>query len=251
MKRSMITGLAVAGVVGSAGAAFAGVAANDSGTPSAQAQGPAPTSAQAAPAPEAGTGLHDRTIQYQVGAAGTVAVTVSGPTLAVTNVTAGTGWSVVGAGGPAAHLEVQFTDTLQLVTFSADLVGDEVVVAVTNAPAAGAPTTSVAPDPMAVTVITAPRPAGSTPAPQPATPPATGSVAPPTSAHGNDDHGDDDHDDDSSHTAPGTVPSTPAPSATTAPSGGGSEVGDDDGDDHDDDHDSDDHDDDHEDHEDD
>lgn len=237
MKRSMISGLALAGVVGSAGAAFAGVATHDTGTPSAQAQGPAATGAEGS-AQAAGVGQHDRTIVYQVGAAGTVAVTVSGPTISATNVTAGSGWSLVGTSGPAAHLEVQFTDTLQLVTFSADLVGDEVVVGVSNAPAAGAPSTTAASAPITVTVISLPRPAASTPAPQPATP-TVPSVSPPTSAH--DDDSDHDSDDDSSHASHDTAPAAPAPAATTAPSGGGSEVGDDD-DDHGDDHgDSEDH----------
>jgi len=234
----MISGLALVGVVGSAGAAFAGVAAHDTGTLAAQAEAPTDASGTAA---QGGAGRHDRTIVYQVGTAGTVAVTVSGSTLTATNVTAGPGWSVVGAGGAAAHLEVQFTDTLQLVTFSADLAGDEVIVGVGNTPAVGATSTTATSAPITVTVVSTPRPASTPPAPQPATPTAP-SVTPPTSAHDFDDDSDDRSDDDSDDRSDDSSHSSvPAPSATTAPSGGGSEVGDDDGDDHSDDHDGDDH----------
>ena len=141
LSRSWITGLALAGVAGSAGAAFAGMSegagpfASASELPSTTATVEATTTSAVATA---------RTISYQVGAAGTVTVTVADGALAVTGSSAGAGWTVVGAGAPGAHVEVQFTDTMQLVTFTADLVGDDVVVALASVPAPGATTVPMA-----------------------------------------------------------------------------------------------------------
>ncbi|MGB8859577.1 MAG: hypothetical protein WCC60_09985 [Ilumatobacteraceae bacterium] len=216
----MITGLALAGVAGSAGAAFAGVAASGNDIPAPQTQ-PAPTN-------PANAEVHNRTISYQVGAAGTVAVTVAGGSLSAI-ATPGAGWTVVATSAPATHVEVQFTDTLQLVTFAADLVGDDVVVSVSNAAAPGAPATTAVAAPINVTVITNP-PRNSPPgtaAPLPATP---APAAPPTAT-------EPEPTEPTHTTQPAPVTTQPAPSATTAPSSGGGDD-DDDGEDHggDDDH---------------
>ena len=173
-----------------------------------------------------------------------------GRQLTVTEAAGGTGWTVLSATGPATHVEVQFSDTLQLVTFSADLVGDDVVVSPTNVAVEGAPTT-VAAAPINVTVITtshsgsapgstasqpttpAPTASPTTPAPAPAaaTPAASTTAAPATAQ-------------------PASTSTQPAPAATTAPSGGGDDD-DDDGDYEDDDHEDEDHGDDGEEHDDD
>lgn len=218
MNRAWITGLALAGAAGSAGAAFAGVAAGtDFAAPETQPVG----------TPAGIITPHDRTVDYQVGAAGTVSVSVAGGSLTVVAAAGGTGWTLIGATAPGAHVEVQFTDSLQLVTFAADLVGDDVVVAVTNLAAPGAPATTVAATPMSVTVITAaPKhnnpgttaPKAATPVhtnPAPTTPAPT--AAPTTPAP--------------TYPARTTQPAAtqPAPAATTAPSGTGD-------DDHEDDH---------------
>ena len=183
-------------------------------------------------------------------AAGTASISVAGGSLTVIEAAGGTGWTVLSATGPATHVEVQFSDTLQLVTFSADLVGDDVVVSLTNVAVEGAPTT-VAAAPINVTVITtshsgsapgstasqpttpAPTASPTTPAPAPAaaTPAASTTAAPATAQ-------------------PASTSTQPAPAATTAPSGGGDDD-DDDGDYEDDDHEDEDHGDDGEEHDDD
>ena len=224
MNRAWITGLAVAGIAGSAGAAFAGVSNGTLADAKAPETQPAPSTPQQ-------ESRHDRTISYQVGAAGTVTLTVSNGSLAVASSAAGAGWTVVGATTPGAdstHVEVQFTDSVQLVTFIADLVGDDVVVSLTNVPAPGAATTTAPAVAIDVTVIRN--------APHATVPGSTvpGTYAPGTSAPGT--------------SAPGTsapvlapAPATPAPttvqpapttvppasSATTMPSGEGDDDDDD------------------------
>lgn len=207
-NRARIIGLAVAGVAGTSGAAFAGMQVTDE-----------PSSAQ--PNIEAATTTAtedsvaaDGTVTYQVGAAGTVAVTRTAGSLSVSSATAGAGWSVLAVSGPGGHVEVQFTDTFQLVTFGADAVGDDIAVSLSNVAAPGAETTTVAPAPIEVQIISgggnsAP---GSTwaPAPQPATPATPAPTTPGSSA------------------AP--VTTQPSPATTAAPSSGG----DDDDDDHED-----------------
>ena len=84
MNRSWITGLALAGVAGTAGAAYAGVAAGDSlGT---QTQ-PAPSTSQ-----QSAT-TTTRTISYQIGAAGTASISVAGGSLTVIEAAGGTAYS--------------------------------------------------------------------------------------------------------------------------------------------------------------
>lgn len=199
-SRSWITGLALAGVAGSAGAAFAGI--SEGAGPFASAS-ELPSTTATIDATTTSTPATARTISYQVGTAGTVTLTVADGSLAVTGSSAGTGWTVVGAGAPGTHVEVQFTDTMQVVTFSADLVGDDVVVALASVPTVD---TTV---PMDVTVIATP--GGTTPAPQPATPatpppsssahptatsPTAPTISAPSSGGDDDDHDDDDHADD-------------------------------------------------------
>jgi hypothetical protein len=198
MNKAWITGLTLAGVAGSAGAAFAGISSDS--------QGSTPVEAQGLPAETSTTQAATQTSTYQVGAAGTVTLTAANGVLTVDSALPGTFWTLVGYGTPATHVEVQFSDAAQQVTFMADLVNGEIVVSVTNIPAPGATTTSIE-----VTEITngtpstvaAPQPA----APQPATPAAAKPIvvavpAPsayhttsPSSAGGSDD----DHESDDSH----------------------------------------------------
>ncbi|MBI4932547.1 MAG: hypothetical protein HY828_01635 [Actinobacteria bacterium] len=156
MNKAWITGLTLAGVAGSAGAAFAGIAADNQGGSSVEAQGLAAETSTSAAATQTAT--------YQVGAAGTVTLTAANGAITVDSALPGAYWTLVGYGTPAAHVEVQFADAAQQVTFVADLVNDDVVVSVTNVPAPGATTTSIE-----VTQITG---GGSVAAPQPATPAA-------------------------------------------------------------------------------
>ncbi len=141
-----------------------------------------------------------RSINYQVGAAGTVTLTVTGGMLTVSNTTFATGWSAAATTALGSHVEVQFTDTIQLVTFGADLVNNEVVVALTNVPAPGA-VAPAAPAPIDVSLIESSSTATATPQPRPAT--ARPAAVQPT--------------------ARPVATQPPKPSATTAPSGGGSD----------------------------
>jgi hypothetical protein len=125
--------LTLAGVAGSGGA-FAGAAASSNDAP-AVAQSPAVVQAsQFAQAVQA----QSRTVTYQVGAAGTVTLTVANGVLTVVGAAPGTGWTVAPTITLGTHVEVQYTDTMQLVTFGADLVNNEVAVVLTNVAAPGA-----------------------------------------------------------------------------------------------------------------
>ncbi len=194
MNRSWITGLTLASVAGSGGAFAAAASSND-----------APVVAQAqtfVKASEFVQAPQSRSINYQVGAAGTVTLTVTDGALAVTNATPGAGWTTATTTALGTHVEVQFTDTIQVVTFGADLVSNEVVVALTNVPVPGA-VALAAPAPIDVSVISPPSTASATPHPRPATPqPAAVQTT-------------------TSPTASPTTTQPPKPSATTAPSGSG------------------------------
>jgi hypothetical protein len=192
MNRTWITGLTLASVAGSGGA-FAAAATSGNDMPVAA---QSPTVVNASDFVQAPT---SRTINYQVGAAGTVTLTVTDGMLNVDNTTFGTGWTGAATMVAGSHVEVQFTDTAQLVTFGADLVNNEPVVALTNVPAPGV-VAAAAPTPMDVTVIKPAKTASSTTAPQPR--PATQPIA-------------------AQPTAAPTAVQSPRPAATTAPSGSG------------------------------
>jgi len=203
MQRSWIIGLTVAGVAGTGTASYAAM-----GTASTESVATTATDASVDTTPVlAGDAI--RTITYQVGPAGTVTLATDGTTIVVSAVSAGTGWTVVSASAPAAHVEVQYTDGTQLVTFIADLVNGDMAISIT--------TTGV--DTIVVTPITSDD-VTDTSGPSdslPATPP---SVLDPVST-------------------------TPQPPVTTAPSGGYGEDDDeheaDDGDDHEEEHESENH----------
>jgi hypothetical protein len=201
MNKAWITGLTLAGVAGSAGAAYAGISSADQNAPSVEAQGfvEEATTTTIAPA---------RSFTYQVGDAGSVAVTVDGGVITVDSALAGAlPWTVGTFSTPAAHVEVQFTNGMQQVTFIADLVNGEVVVSLTNVAAPGVTTP---PATLEITNITnGPAPtAPAAPAPMPASPPAkattflpvpapSGSHTSATSSAGTSD--DDGHESDDSH----------------------------------------------------
>jgi hypothetical protein len=217
MNRLWISSLSLAGVVGSGGAAWASLSEpGDVAPPPADVAGTtvAPV-VTAANAPSSAP----TTISYQVGTAGTVTVDLAANGATVTAVSPGVGWTVGSASAAGAHLEVVFTDPVQVVTFSADLIGGALVPSVSAVAQPGEP----APAPMAVTEIggattTAPRAATPPTAPAPTQPVAP--VAPPMAT---------------------AAPAAPAPAATTAPSGGG-ESDEHDDDEHDDEYGDDEHD---------
>lgn len=184
MNKQLLTGLTIVGVAASAGVAYAGVSVIHS------------ASAENVPSTAAALQPVTRTIVYQVGGAGQVTINVAGDHLVVHGSAATAGWSVVAASATGTHAEVQFSDGVQLVTFSADMVEHDVVVSVTNTLAPGAATTVPA-GPVDVVVISD----SNTPQPQPAPTPTTshhgGSPTPPsTTAPSRGDDDDDEHEED-------------------------------------------------------
>lgn len=172
MNRSWITALTLASVVGTGGV-FAGVVVASRDTPVA-ALPPSATQVATLVEPTTPTLAATGTIAYRVGDVGTVTLAVADSSLSLTGAVANAGWTTAGTGGSAAHVEAQFTDDIQLVTFSADLVGTSVVVSVTNVavPAASTATGSLpaathnTPSPAApAPTIPQPQPTATNPAP--------------------------------------------------------------------------------------
>ena len=149
MQRSWILGLTVAGVAGTGTASYAAMGS----TPDAAST---PVTDQSATTGPVLAGDSIDTITYQIGPAGTATLATDGTTIVVAAVSAGDGWSVVSATDPGAHVEVQYTDGNQLVTFMADLVNGDMAVSITN--------TGV--DPIVVTPVTE-APDGSVPGTDP------------------------------------------------------------------------------------
>ncbi len=189
MNKQLLTGLTIVGVAASAGVAYAGVSVIHS------------ASAEDAPASTAPAQPVTRTIVYQVGGAGQVTINVAGDNLAVNGSAAAAGWSVVAASATGTHAEVQFTDGAQLVTFSADLVADDIAVSVTNSEAPGA--TTVPTGPIDVVVISDSNTPPVQPAPTPttahhggATPGPSTTTAPSSGGDDDDEHEEDEHEED-------------------------------------------------------
>lgn len=199
MNKTWITALTVAGVAGSAGAAFAGVTANTDHQGQVEAQGI--TAISSIPSPSTVPGA--QTASYQVGSAGTVTISNTAGVISVQSALPAAGWTVVGYTNPAGHVEVQFTNSLQTVTFSADVVGGVTVASLALGPNPGVVDTTAA-APMELEPITSP---SLVPAPLPATPVATFPIAPPVTSGSH-----------SGASTPTTPKQTPAPVTTTSTS---------------------------------
>lgn len=196
MNKAWITALSIAGIAGSAGAAYTGLSAdaNDGGPVEAQGLPAAPVTTLAAiPTPVGSPTADPATATYQVGAAGTVTVVNTNGVVSVQSAMPSPGWTVLGYTSPAGHVEVRFANPLQTVTFNADVVDGTMVASLAEAPTA--PTIEV---PTTAAPAEAPTTA---PAPQPATPVAA-PAAPVTSPQ-------------ETHS---TTPAAPSHAATTAPS---------------------------------
>lgn len=217
MNRKLLTGLTLASVAGTGGAAYASVAEPADTTPPAASAGPLVSAAETsttAAATSTTTAALGRTISYQVGDAGTVTVEVAGSVMTSRGLIPANGWKIGAMSNSATHVDVQFANTERIVGFSADLVGADVVVSVTNDRLPGAPGPV---DPLVVSVIdgsdapsTVPAPATAptfdtvvpaTPAPSPVTVPApvappAASTSAPSSAGTSDDDGEYEGDDD-------------------------------------------------------
>jgi len=185
MKKSWITGLTVAAVAGTGGAAFASMQASTHDN-----------TADAAPQPAASavdTTLAARAFSYQAGPAGTVNLTVDDGAMKVDSALPAAGWTVVSYSAPASHLEVAFTDGLQVITFIADLSGNEVVASLSTAPAATLPTTAPAPAPATPASLA---PSSQSPAPSHTSAPSGSGDDDEHEEHEDDDDHEEEHDDD-------------------------------------------------------
>ncbi|MEN9645184.1 MAG: hypothetical protein RL238_1853 [Actinomycetota bacterium] len=180
MKKTWITGLTVAAVAGTGGAAFASMQASTHDNTADAASQPAVSAVE--------TTLAARAYSYQAGPAGTVNLTVDDGVMKVDSALPAAGWTVVSYTSPAGHLEVAFTDGLQVVTFIADLSGDEVLASLSAAPAPTIPTTAPAPAPATSPVSLAP--SSQSPAPSHTSAP---------SGSGDDEHEEHEDDDDHDH----------------------------------------------------
>lgn len=142
MKRTWLTAVSVAGVLGTGSAAvMAGAAINAAST--------APTNA---PVPDISV---PRNAVYQVGAAARIEVSDSSGVLSIVSTTVGMGWTAVSTSAPGATASVVLTDGTQLVTFTASTVAGAVHATVTSALVAAPDTTApaiVSQDPGVVTL---------------------------------------------------------------------------------------------------
>ncbi|HQZ33533.1 MAG TPA: hypothetical protein PK020_03860 [Ilumatobacteraceae bacterium] len=214
MNRKLLTALTVATVAGTGGAAYATVTDTS----------PSPTEGLTNASPISTPSLTDVATSvvttYRVGDAGSVTLELAAGAMSTRNVEPSAGWAVTSMTNSATHAVIVFQNAERVVGLTADLVGTQAVVSVTNDRISG--NTGEAPiDPLIVTV------------------------------------GDGANGIDSTKTTPPVIPATPAagradtskqpPSAsqTTAPSGsetnGDSDHSDDHGDHESDDHESDDH----------
>ena len=178
MKKTWITGITVAAVAGTGGAAFASMQATTHDNTADAAPQPAVSAVE--------TTMAARAYSYQAGPAGTVNLTVDDGAMKVDSALPIAGWSVVSYSAPASHLEVSFTDGLQIVTFIADLTGGEVVASLSAAPAPTVPTT---PAPAPATAPATVAPSSQAPAP-------SHTSAPSGSGDDEDEHESEDHDDE-------------------------------------------------------
>lgn len=202
INKAWITGITVASVAGTGGAAFAAMQANTQHD-SASAAAPQITAASS-------TTLGAQTYEFQAGPAGIVHLTAALDVITIDSALPSAGWTLLDYTSPAGHVEARFTDGSQIITFVADSVNGQVTAGIS---AAAVPTTVPVTDP-ATTAAPAPSTdappaetaAPTTPAPQPALPPqeltpvtqvpAPATTTAPSSGHhaGSDD---DDDDDDS------------------------------------------------------
>jgi hypothetical protein len=187
MNKAWITGITVASVAGTGGAAYATMQANTQHN-SAAAEAPQSTELTT-------TTVGAQAYEFQAGPAGVVHLTANDGVLSVDSALPSVGWTLLDYTSPAAHVQVRLTDGMQIITFSGDIVNGKVTGSIDATPAPTVPTTA----------------APTTAAPQPAVPPQQVAPAaqPPTSAHtsapsgshtasgGGDDS--NEHESDDSH----------------------------------------------------
>lgn len=195
MNRSWITALTLATVVGTGGA-FVGVITASNEQPVAAA--PEPTMPSPAALVDVTTPRLEPagTVAYRLDSVGIVTVQVANGQLSVVSSVADAGWTPVATTGAGAHVETSFTDTAQLVTFTADLSGSNVMVSVTNV-AIVADSQTVATSAKTSTNSMTSTSADTWPATtQPRQPAPASPQTAPASTTGDDHHGDDDGHED-------------------------------------------------------
>jgi hypothetical protein len=111
MNRAWVTSLTIAGVVGTGGAAMAGL--TDSGTAPLDPAPAAPIAAAVIGDTTSTTAPSASVITYQVGPAGTITISYSATGATVTEATPAAGWTVTGASAVGNHVEILFTDAAQ------------------------------------------------------------------------------------------------------------------------------------------
>jgi len=199
MNKAWITGITVASVAGTGGAAFATMQAN---THQDSASAAAPQITAAATSTTDGT----QTYEFQAGPAGIVHLSATNNVLTVVSALPSAGWTLLDYTSPAGHVEARLTDGQQIVTFSADIVNRQVTAGIESAPTptTAAPVTTAAPTTAAPVT---------TPAPQPAVPPEVltpitqaptpGYTSAPSSANASGGENESDDNGNESHESEG------------------------------------------------
>lgn len=198
MNRSWITALTLATVVGTGGA-FVGVITASNEQPVAAA--PEPTLPALAGLVDVTTPHLDPsgTVAYRLDSVGIVTVQVANGGLTVVSSVADPGWTAASVTGSGTHAEAAFTDGEQLVTFTADLSGSNVLVSVSSVTATREPQSATEPPAAAPASTSVIEP---TPPTQPhQTVPTTQPTTPPTASH-QDDSQRDEGRYDGQHTEP-------------------------------------------------
>ncbi len=145
MNRAWLTALTLAGVAGSAGAAFANVVATPEAAATPDVQVNPQVNSVNPSAAFAAAAVANRPAQsttYQLSGVGTITLSVRPGVLTVGAITTVPAWSVQAISAPGASVTVQLAAGTQVVTFRADLVRGTVTVALSNSIAPEAPTTA-------------------------------------------------------------------------------------------------------------
>ena len=132
MRRTWISGLAIAGVIGSGSAAIAGVVRSEVIGADQAAASPPVTTVPVADAPP-DTRITEGSplvTTYDVGGAGRVDLAVGDTAMTVEHAAASEGWSLLDISGDTTTVQVRFTDVASVVTFQARLVDGAIATAV-------------------------------------------------------------------------------------------------------------------------
>jgi len=168
MKNKWLTGLSLASVAGTGGAAFVGVFQPPSAAhPAVQVP---PAAGENSTTTSGSPSSIGRSVTYQVGDAGAVTLAATTDSIAIQSVVPKPEWTVVAAVAQGGHANVQFADTRRIVAINVDLVGGEMVVSATNdlvpgsadtTPTAPVDTPLVTTSPAPVVLVASPPPGGS------------------------------------------------------------------------------------------